>query len=81
MYGEPANTFHESSIRCRAAENTCFVATVNYAYEGAPATSAIAKPDGSILAYQRYGVPGLLVADLDLAEATGLLASRLKPCE
>ena len=81
MYGEPANTFHESSVRCRAAENTCFVATVNYAYEGAPATSAIAKPDGSILAYQPYGAPGLLVADLDLTEATGLLASRLRPCE
>ena len=80
-YGEPANTFHESSIRCRAAENTCFVATVNYAYEGAPATSAIARPDGSILSYQPYGVPGLLVADLDLTEATGLLAARLKPCE
>ena len=80
-YGEPANTFHESAIRCRAAENTCFVATVNYAYEAAPATSAIARPDGSILAYQPYGVPGLLIADLDLTEATGLLASRLKPCE
>jgi predicted amidohydrolase len=81
VYGEPANTFHESAIRCRAAENTCFVATVNYASDGAPATSAIATPDGSILAYQPYGVPGLLVADLDLTEATGLLASRLKPCE
>ena len=80
-YAEPANTFHESSIRCRAAENTCFVATANYAYEGTPATSAIARPDGSILVYQPYGVPGLLVADLDLTEATGLLASRLKPCE
>ncbi len=80
-YGEPANTFHESAIRCRAAENTCFVATVNYAFEGAPATSAIASPDGSILAYQPYGVPGLLVADLDLTEATGVLASRLKPCD
>jgi predicted amidohydrolase len=80
-YGEAANTFHESAIRCRAAENTCFVATVNYAFEGAPATSAIAGPDGSIVAYQPYGVPGLLVADLDVTEATGLLASRLKPCD
>jgi predicted amidohydrolase len=80
-YGEPANTFHESSIRCRAAENTCFVATVNYAYEGAPATSAIAGPDGSIVAWQPYGKPGVLVADIDLAAATGLLASRLKTCD
>ena len=45
---------------------------------------AVASNDAlvaSILAYQPYGVPGLLVADLDLAEATGLLASRLKPCD
>jgi predicted amidohydrolase len=77
-FADPANTFHEKALLCRAAENTCFVAAANYASDGSPTTSAIAKPDGSVLAWQRYGVPGLLVADLNLAEATGLLASRLK---
>jgi hypothetical protein len=38
------------------------------------------RPDGTLLAYQPYGQSGLLVADIDIAEATGLLASRLKPC-
>jgi hypothetical protein len=39
----------------------------------------VARPDGTLLCYQPYGKAGLLVADLDLAEATGLLASRLRP--
>jgi len=77
-FGDPANTFHEKALLCRAAENTCFIAAVNYASDGSPTTSAIVKPDGTVLAWQPYGVSGLLIADLDLAEATGLLASRLK---
>jgi predicted amidohydrolase len=75
-FADPANTFHEKAVLCRAAENTCFFATVNYATAGAPATSAIARPSGELLAYQPYGKPGLLVADLDLSEATLLLATR-----
>ena len=78
-FGDPANSFHEKSALCRAAENTCFFATVNYASEGSPTTSAVVRPDGTLMAYQPYGKPGLLVADLDLREATGLLASRLRP--
>jgi predicted amidohydrolase len=78
-FGDPANTFHEASIRCRAAENTCFVASVNYALPDAPTTSAIVAPDGSVVCYQPYGVAGLLVADLDLDRATRLLATRLRP--
>src|SRR5262245_28574258 len=75
-YGDPANSFHEKSILCRAAENTCFVATVNCASAGSPTTSAVANPDGTLLTYQPYGREGLLIADLDLDKATRLLASR-----
>ena len=77
-FADPANTFHEKAVLCRAAENTCYVASVNYASPGSPTTSAIARPDGTLLAYQPYGQAGLLVADLDLAAATGLLASRCR---
>jgi predicted amidohydrolase len=80
-FADPLNTFHEKALLCRAAENTCFVAAVNFASDGSPTTSAIARPDGRLLAYQPYGREGLLVADLDLDEATGLLASRYKPYE
>jgi len=77
-FADPANTFHEKAVLCRAAENTCYFATVNCASAGSPSTSAIARPDGTLLCYQPYGKEGLLVADLDLDEATGLLAKRLK---
>ena len=80
-YADSQNSFHEKAVLCRAAENTCYFATVNYASAGAPTTSAVALPDGTLLTYQPYGQEGLLFADLDLSAATGLLASRYKPAE
>ena len=77
-FGDPANTFHEKAVLCRAAENTCYFASVNYASPDSPTTSAVARPDGTLLCYQPYGKEGLLIADLELDAATGLLASRLK---
>jgi predicted amidohydrolase len=79
-FADPANTFHEKAALCRAAENTCFFATVNCSSEGSPTTSAVVLPDGTLMAYQPYGGPGLLIADIDLSEATRLLALRCK-CE
>ena len=79
-FADPANTFHEKAALCRAAENTCYFATVNFASEGSPTTSAVVRPDGTLLGYQPYGQPGLFIADLDLSTATGLLASRCKDC-
>jgi predicted amidohydrolase len=77
-FADPANTFHEKAVLCRAAENTCYFATVNYASAGSPTTSAVVQPDGTLLCYQPYGKEGLLFADLDLSAATGLLATRYK---
>jgi predicted amidohydrolase len=76
-FADPANTFHEKAALCRAAENTCYFAMANCASEGSPSTSAIVRPDGTLLCYQPYGKEGLLIADVDLAAATGLLAMRL----
>ena len=78
-FADPANSFHEKAVLCRAAENTCFFATVNCASVGSPTTSAVVRPDGTLLSYQPYGNPGLLLADIDIAQATGLLAARYKP--
>lgn len=77
-FADPLNTFHEKAALCRAAENTCYFATVNCASIGSPTTSAVVRPDGTLLCYQPYGQEGLLVADIDLSEATGLLARRCK---
>jgi len=78
-FADPANSFHEKAMLCRAAENTCYFASVNCASAGSPTTSAVVRPDGTLLSYQPYGKEGLLIADLDLAAATGLLAVRCKP--
>jgi predicted amidohydrolase len=78
-FADPTNTFHEKAMLCRAAENTCYFASVNCAAAGSTTTSAIANPDGTLLAYQPYGKAGLLIADVDLDAATGYLASRYKP--
>lgn len=77
-FADPVNTFHEKAVLCRAAENTCYFASVNCASLGTPTTSAIVRPDGTLLCYQPYGEEGLLIADIDITAATGLLAARCR---
>jgi predicted amidohydrolase len=77
-FADRANSFHEKAVLCRAAENTCYFATVNCASTGSPTTSAVVRPDGTLLSYQPYGKEGLLIADIDITSATGLLAARCK---
>ena len=78
-FADPLNTFHEKAMLCRAAENSCYFASVNCASDGSPTTSAVVRPDGTVLAWQPYGQEGLLVADVDTESATGLLAARCRP--
>ena len=77
-FADPANTFHEKAVVCRAAENTVYVASINYASEGSGTTSVVVNPDGTVMKWQPYGKPGLLIADIDTDKATGLLAGRLR---
>jgi predicted amidohydrolase len=77
-FADPANSFHEKAALCRAAENTIFFATVNYAIAGSATTSAVVNPDGTLLCHQPYGKEGLLLANVDLSLATRLLARRLR---
>lgn len=70
--------FHEGAVLARGAENTAYFATINYAVAGSPTTASIATPEGTWLAKQPYGVEGILVADVDLDRATGLLAHRYR---
>jgi predicted amidohydrolase len=80
-FADPANSFHEKAALCRAAENTCYFVTVNCASAGSPTTSAVVRPDGTLLDYQPYGKEGLLIADIDIDAATGLLAARYRPIQ
>ena len=77
-FADPANSFHEKAALCRAAENTIYFATVNYASDGSPTTSAVIGPNGEVVAYQPYGEEGLLLVEIDLDIASGLLASRCR---
>lgn len=78
-FADPLNTFHEKAMLCRAAENSCYFASVNYAVDGSSSTSAVVRPDGVVQAWQPYGQEGLLVTDIDTEPATGLLAARWRP--
>jgi predicted amidohydrolase len=77
-FADPRNTFHEKALLCRAAENTCYVASVNCASPGSPTTSAFVSPEGTLISHQPYGKEGLLLADLELDAATRLLARRCR---
>jgi predicted amidohydrolase len=43
-FADPMNTFHEKAMLCRAAENSCYFASVNCAIDGSPSTSRSYDP-------------------------------------
>lgn len=79
QWGSPDSPYYEKAIMMRALENTIFFASSNYATKFPESASSLIAPDGKCLAHGVYGEPGVFVADIDLDEATGLLAKRFKP--
>jgi 5-aminopentanamidase len=79
QWGSRENPYYEKAQMARALENTIYFATSNYALKYAESASAIIAPDGGCVAFQKDRSPGVVVADLDLTLATGLLAKRFKP--
>jgi 5-aminopentanamidase len=73
------NCYYEQAIMCRAMENTIFVASVNYGFAFPESATCVIGPAGDCVAQQPYGQAGLLVAEVDLAQATRELATRYKP--
>jgi predicted amidohydrolase len=80
-WASTGSTIHEKAVICRAAENTIYVATVNYAIPNAIAGTALIDPNGTVVAMHTSGEEHLLIADIDPARATGLLARRLAATE
>jgi 5-aminopentanamidase len=72
------NTYHEKAIMLRAMENTIYFASSNYGFKYPDSASSIIAPDGTCLAYVPHGETGVIVADLDLSKANGILAKRFK---
>jgi predicted amidohydrolase len=78
-WGSKGGHYYEKAQMVRALENTIYFAPSNYTFKSAHSASSIIASDGTCLAYQPYGEPGIAIADIDLSQATGFLAGRFKP--
>ena len=78
-FGSSAAPYYEKAMLCRSLENTIYFASVNYAVPYSEAATALITPSGECQSYLPYGEEGVLVAEIDVAAATGLLASRYAP--
>lgn len=73
------NCYYEQAMMCRAIENTIFFASVNYAFAFQESATCVVGPAGECVAQEAYGEEGLLVAEIDMAQATRELAIRYRP--
>ncbi|QHW31569.1 carbon-nitrogen hydrolase family protein [Paenibacillus rhizovicinus] len=71
--------FYEGAMLCRSQENNIFFASVNYALPVQGSPTALISPSGKRLRAAESGTEQLIVCDIDPSEASGLLASRLRP--
>ena len=71
--------YYEKAMMCRGLENTIYFASVNYAFRYPESATCLISPTGECLARVPYGDAGVLVATIDPALATGLLANRYAP--
>jgi len=78
-WGNINSPYYEKAMMMRALENTIYFASVGYTMKYQEAATSLITPDGKCVAYQAYGEEGVIVAEIDTAKATGLLAKRFKP--
>ena len=79
QWGAPDGAIYEKAMVARAAENTIWFASVNYALRFPEAATSLVAPDGRVAAHAPYGEESLLLHDVDPSLGSGLLASRLRP--
>jgi predicted amidohydrolase len=78
-WGSMDSPYYEKAMIMRAAENTIYFASINYAMQYPESATSLIDPSGTCIAHQPYGEVGVLVANIDLDKATGYLAKRFKP--
>jgi predicted amidohydrolase len=78
-WGAADSPYYEKAMTMRALENTIYFASVNYALRFPESATSIIDPSGRCEAYLPYGEEGVLVREIDLKRATGLLARRWAP--
>jgi predicted amidohydrolase len=76
---DPASSYHEKALACRALENSVYLASCNYALSNQSSATCIIDPDGQLIAQLSYGHRGVLVQDIDLGCATRNMAMRYAP--
>ncbi|KQL45889.1 carbon-nitrogen hydrolase [Brevibacillus choshinensis] len=75
--GQVANPeFYKGAMVGRSLENNIYFASVNYALEHQGSTTTLVSPTGEKLSVIPENAEGLLVWDIDPAQAHGLLAKR-----
>ena len=78
-WGDPDSPYYEKAMMMRSVENTIYFASVNYALRYQDSATSLIGPEGGCLAAVPYGQERLLVHDVDLSLATGLIARRFNP--
>ncbi len=78
-WGDPDAPYYEKAMIARGVENTVYFASVNNALRFQESATSLVGPEGDCLAHVPYGEERLLVCDLDLSLATGLIARRYNP--
>jgi predicted amidohydrolase len=79
QWGATGGAYYEKAMMCRGLENTIYFASVNYAFRNQESATTLVGPNGECVAYLPYGQEGVLVQDINLDAATGLLARRYAP--
>lgn len=78
-WGSPDAPYYEKAMIMRSMENTIYFASVNYALRFQESATSLITPPGECQAYLPYGQEGVLVQEIDIQKATGLLATRYAP--
>ena len=78
-WGSDEAPYFEKGMMMRSIENSIYFASVNYAVRFQESATSLIDPNGSCQAYLPYGQEGVLVQEIDIEKATGLLALRYAP--
>jgi N-carbamoylputrescine amidase len=79
QWGSADAPYYEKAMMMRSIENTIYFASVNYALRFQESATSLITPSGRCQAFLPYGQEGVLVQEINVEEATGLLAKRYAP--
>ena len=79
QWGAASAPYYEKAMMMRSIENTIYFASVNYALRFQESATSLITPSGECQAHLPYGNEGVLAEEINVAEATGLLAARYAP--